>query len=163
VNIRTIGRFRAGLVLVVRRSAFSSPVRSSCPPTTLGSAALKVGVAVLFDVTLKADPSHPSLTVVSVVGELDVATAPRLRQQLVALAATSPTGVIVDLGGVDFLDSTGLGVLLGALKRARTAGFGFALANAEPQVARVFEVTRLVDILPLHPTVAEAVAAIVEA
>ena len=115
---------------------------------------------VLFDVTVTPSASDPTVTVVSLVGELDVSTAPQLRQRLVGLAARGPHRLVIDLGGVDFLDSTGVGVLLGAVRRARTGDGRLALANAEPQVAKVFEVTRLIDILPLHESVDAATLAL---
>lgn len=95
-------------------------------------------------------------TVVSITGELDVATAPRLRNEVVRLASAGHTCVVLDLGGVDFIDSTGLGVVVGSLKRVRSLGGELALARAEPQVRKVFEITRLSDILPLHDSVEAA-------
>ena len=67
---------------------------------------------------------------------------------------------MVDLAGVDFLDSTGLGVLLGGLKRVRAQSGALALARAEPQVRKVFEVTRVIEILPLHDDLDAALAAV---
>ena len=61
-------------------------------------------------------------TVLEVGGEVDVYTAPRLRERLVELVEGGARKVIVDLSRVEFLDSTGLGVLVGALKRLRAAG-----------------------------------------
>jgi len=110
---------------------------------------------VLFDLQVV---ERDGWTVVSVTGELDVATAPRLRNEIVRLASSGNTLVVLDLGGVDFIDSTGLGVVVGSLKRVRSLGGELALARAEPQVRRVFEITRLVDILPLHDTVDAALA-----
>lgn len=114
-----------------------------------------------FALDVSTAPGASTVTVVAVTGELDMATAPRLRQELVGLAASNQHAVVIDLAGVDFLDSTGLGVLLGALKRVRAAGGHLALARAEPQVAKVFEITRLVDIMPLHDSVEAAVVAVV--
>lgn len=115
---------------------------------------------MLFDVAVSPAEGHDAVVVVTVVGEVDMATAPRLRQALVEAIGDGNGGVVVDLDGVDFLDSTGLGVLLGAVKRLRSTGGDLALARAVPQVARVFEVTRLVEILPLHDTVESAVAVV---
>jgi len=102
-----------------------------------------------------------AVVVCTVVGELDVATAPRLRQEIVRVVseAVGPPRIVVDLAGVDFLDSTGLGVLLGGLKRARAQHGTIALCRAEPQVRKVFEVTRVIEILPLHDDLDAAVDA----
>lgn len=115
---------------------------------------------MLFDIVVSPAEGASAVTVVAVTGEVDVATAPRLRQELVALSSQGRHLLVVDLGGVDFLDSTGLGVILGALKRVKAAGGDIAIARAEPQVAKVFEITRLVDILPLHDDLEAAVAAV---
>jgi len=116
---------------------------------------------VHFALDVSAAPGTDAVTIVAVTGELDMASAPRLRQELVSLAAMGRRAVVIDLAGVDFLDSTGLGVVLGALKRVRAAGGDLALARAEPQVAKVFDITRLSDIIPLHDTVEAAVSAVV--
>ena len=109
---------------------------------------------------LQESSGEHGTTVLAVVGELDVGTAPRLREVLVRLAADTgrPPRVVLDLSGVDFLDSTGLGVLLGGAKRLRAQGGGLALARAEPQVRKVLEVTRVIEILPLHEELAGAAA-----
>ena len=58
-------------------------------------------------------------SVVDVKGEIDVYTAPKLREKLIELVSEGSYDVVVNLEGVDFLDSTGLGVLVGALKRVK--------------------------------------------
>lgn len=87
--------------------------------------------------------------VVTVRGQLDVATAPELRQLLVEAAFSDGQGLVVDLDGLEFIDSMGLGVLLGALKRARTHGTSFALVCTRERVLRLLELTQLTDILPI--------------
>jgi anti-sigma B factor antagonist len=96
-------------------------------------------------------------TVVRVGGELDIATGPRLREQLLAVMGERGPQVVLDLSGVAFLDSTGLGVLVGVLKRARTLGGDLRLAGAQASVRRVFEITALDRTLPIADTVADAV------
>ena len=69
----------------------------------------------------------------SVAGEVDMATAPRLRDALVQLAAEYPgVTAVIDLDGVSFLDSLGLGVLVGGLRRMRTTGGDLALDCTSP-------------------------------
>ncbi len=115
---------------------------------------------MLFDLEVSTDDD--GVVVCTIVGELDVATAPKLRQELVRLASAQGPAprVVIDLAGVDFLDSTGLGVLLGGLKRVRSHGGQLALARAEPQVLKVFEVTRVIEILPVHDELDAALAAV---
>jgi anti-sigma B factor antagonist len=79
-------------------------------------------------------------TVVDVRGDLDCYTAPQLRAVLVELA-DGPRKVVLDVGGSTFIDSTGLGVLVGALKRLRQKGGDMALRSLTPTTERLFEVT----------------------
>ncbi|MCI0344656.1 MAG: STAS domain-containing protein [Chloroflexi bacterium] len=95
--------------------------------------------------------------VLGVTGEVDVATAPRLREQLIALVADGHHRIVVDLEGVDFLDSTGLGVLVGALKRVRTHDGDLSLVCTKPRILRGFEITGLTRVFAIHDTVDAAV------
>ncbi len=94
--------------------------------------------------------------VVSVAGEIDVATAPQLRERLQALVAAGNATIGVNLLDVTFLDSTALGVLVGALKRCREAGGDLRLVIAEPRILKVFEITGLTDVFPIYATVDDA-------
>ena len=83
-------------------------------------------------------------TVVAVSGEIDLYTAPRLAAELnKVLAKDEPVRVVVDMSGVDFCDSTGMNVLLSALKRAREIGGGLDLAGPRPAVRKILQVTGL--------------------
>ncbi|HVX16675.1 MAG TPA: STAS domain-containing protein [Acidimicrobiales bacterium] len=95
--------------------------------------------------------------VLAVSGEVDVATAPGLRERLVGLVSEGHHQIVVDLEAVEFLDSTGLGVLVGALKRVRTQGGELALVCTQQRVLKVFEITGLTQVFPIHPSVDEAV------
>jgi anti-sigma B factor antagonist len=97
-------------------------------------------------------------SVLAVSGEVDVATVPRLREQLHGLVAEGHTRIVVDLDGVDFLDSTGLGVLVGALKRVRSNDGELSLVCTQPRIRKVFEVTGLTKVFTLYDSVDEAVA-----
>jgi anti-sigma B factor antagonist len=94
--------------------------------------------------------------VLEVGGEVDVYTAPRLRERLTELIDGGARNVVVDLGRVDFLDSTGLGVLVGAHKRLRPVGGTFSLVCAKESLLKVFRITALDQIIPLHDTVEAA-------
>ncbi|MGZ4694300.1 MAG: STAS domain-containing protein [Acidimicrobiales bacterium] len=99
-------------------------------------------------------------SVVAVTGELELATAPRLRQQIVSLIGGGRSHLIIDLAGVDFIDSVGLGVVVGALKRCRTHGGDLVVVGAVPRVRSLFEITRLDEIIDMHPDVERALAAV---
>ena len=88
-----------------------------------------------------------------------MATAPRLREQLIELVNRGRHRIVVDLSDVEFLDSTGLGVLVGALKRVRTHDGDLALVCTESRILKVFEITGLTKVFAMHETVDEAVAA----
>lgn len=79
----------------------------------------------------------------SPAGRLDAASAPVLQGALAAALAEEETHLLVDLSAVEFLDSTGLGVLVGGLKAARKAGGDLRLASPSPPVARLLRLTTL--------------------
>lgn len=76
-------------------------------------------------------------TIVSVVGEVDVSCASTLRDALDEALASAPASLIVDLAEVPYIDSTGIGVLVGGAHRASDAGIAFAVTNPQRNVARV--------------------------
>ncbi len=91
--------------------------------------------------------------VLAVSGEVDVATVPRLREELHRLVADGKHRIIVDLDKVDFLDSTGLGVLVGGLKRVRAHDGELVLVCTQSRVTKVFEVTGLTKVFAIHDSV----------
>ena len=111
-----------------------------------------------MELGLEVDESHPPYTVLAVKGEVDVYTAPRLREKLVELVSQDKLQVIVDLEGVDFLDSTGLGVLVGGLKRLRSHDGDLGLVCSQPRVLKVFEITGLTKVFEIHDSLDAAVA-----
>ena len=80
-------------------------------------------------------------TVLAVHGDVDISSAPRLREKFVELVTAGSYQIVVDLEGVDFLDSTGLGVLFGALKRLRSGGGDMTVLCTQERVLEVFELT----------------------
>jgi len=89
-------------------------------------------------------------TVVAVTGELDVTTAPELRERLTALIGAGSTTILLDLAGVTFVDSTALSVLVAALKRLRQADGDLQLSSPLPSVRRVFEITGLTRLFTIR-------------
>lgn len=98
-------------------------------------------------------------TVVAVAGEIDVYTAPNLRDRLVGLVGAGHYNLVVDLEGVDFLDSTGLGVLVGALKRVRAHQGSLRLVCTQERLLKVFRITGLAKVFAIYGSVEAAVAA----
>ena len=92
-------------------------------------------------------------------GEVDVYTAPMLRDQMRELSAKGAVHLIADLGQVDFLDSTGLGALVGGLKRLREAGGSLALVISTPRILRIFQITGLTKVLAPQRSVEDAITA----
>jgi anti-sigma B factor antagonist len=91
-------------------------------------------------------------------GDLDLATAPALREELVTASQSGTTLVVLDLGDVAFLDSVGVSVIVGGHKRLRHAGGRLHLAAPTSTVRRVLGLTRLDAIIPTFETLAEAEA-----
>jgi anti-sigma B factor antagonist len=97
--------------------------------------------------------------ILRLAGEVDVYTAPELRQQLIKLVDSGALHVVADLGGVDFLDSSGLGVLVGGLKRLRTRQGSLEIVTSGGQILELFELTGLSRAFTVHPSVLAAITA----
>ena len=109
-----------------------------------------------MELGLEVDDSRSPYTVLAVKGDVDVYSAPRLREKLVELVSGGARQIVVDLEGVDFLDSTGLGVLVGGLKRARSHDGELSLICTRPRILKVFELTRLTQVFRISASVDEA-------
>lgn len=96
--------------------------------------------------------------VMRVHGEVDMATAPTLRQRLQSVTMTGPTGVVLDLSDLDFIDSTGLGVMVGAAKRMRVNDGTLRIACSQTHLLELFSLTRLDEVFELFDTVDDALA-----
>ncbi|GAA3085856.1 STAS domain-containing protein [Streptomyces roseofulvus] len=97
--------------------------------------------------------------VLTVSGELDMETADRLREVLAEQFGQGRRRVVLDLSALDFMDSSGLNVLIQAVIRAREAGGDLYLAGPTPAVRRILEITGVTTTLPPHDAVADALAA----
>ncbi|MFQ6172214.1 STAS domain-containing protein [Oryzobacter sp. R7] len=99
------------------------------------------------------------VTIVSVAGEVDVYTAAQLRAALDDEVAAEHVQLVVDLDEVTFLDSTGLGVLVGRLKLVRNQSGWLRLVCSNERILRVFRITGLDKVFGIHASVDEALAA----
>ena len=100
-------------------------------------------------------------TVLAPVGELDLASAPQLRQEGMRLVSGGVRQVVLDLGGVDFVDSMGLSVLVGLRKRLTAVGGALRVARPGDQANRVLELTGLSLAVPIFATLDDALAPVV--
>ena len=97
-------------------------------------------------------------SVLTVAGELDVVGGPDLRQHVMAEVGQGNHSLVLDLTGVDFIDSFGLGVVVGALKRTRLLNGDLRVVVPEPRIRRIFEICDLDRVFELHATVEAALA-----
>jgi anti-sigma B factor antagonist len=97
--------------------------------------------------------------VVDVEGEIDIYTAPRLRELLIDLAGQGHYQLVVNLDKVGFLDSTGLGVLVGGLKRVRPHDGSLDLVCTRERILKIFRITGLTKVFGIYPSVDQAIAA----
>jgi anti-sigma B factor antagonist len=112
--------------------------------------------AHVLSIVVRHQPGH---VLVSVIGEIDIATVPQLRGQLVALAAAGPA-LIVDLDQVSFIDAAGLGAVATAARQGAGHGTCVHVVCARRQVRRLFMITGLDRHILLTRTLAEAINAI---
>jgi anti-sigma B factor antagonist len=110
-------------------------------------------------VDLKLDHHNKDgIEIVDVEGEIDVYTAPRLRELLIDLVNNSHYQLVVNMEKVEFLDSTGLGVLVGGLKRVRAHDGSLDLVCTQERILKIFRITGLTKVFGIHDTVDEAIA-----
>lgn len=112
------------------------------------------------DFTVSSERLADDLGVVSVGGEVDIFTAPRLKQCLVELLDSGVRNVAVDLSEVTFIDSTALGVLIGGVRRVHSVDGTMTFVVVTRPVQRVLGVTGLDRIFSIHATRAEALKAL---
>lgn len=94
-----------------------------------------------------AQREHAQWKVLAVTGDIDLATAPSLEEQLQALLATGATRIAVDLEDVDFMDSTGLRVLVGGLRAVPDGGF--AVITTQANLLKIIELTSLDEVMQI--------------
>ena len=99
------------------------------------------------------------IEVIDVAGTIDIYTAPRLRELLIDLVSTNSYQLVINLERVEFLDSTGLGVLVGGLKRVRAHDGSLELVCTQERILKTFRITGLTKVFRIHETVDQAITA----
>ena len=103
-------------------------------------------------------PLPDGIEIIDVAGTIDIYTAPRLRELLIEQVSKDNYQLIVNLDKVEFLDSTGLGVLVGGLKRVRAHDGSLDLVCTQERILKIFRITGLTKVFGIHETVDQAIA-----
>ena len=107
--------------------------------------------AVELNVSSRSQGDH---VVVTAAGEIDLYTAPKLQADLAGIIDATPAArVVIDMSGVEFCDSTGMNVLLSALRQVRERGGELELAAPRPAVMKILQVTGLDAVFTISPVI----------
>ena len=98
--------------------------------------------------------------VIELGGEVDLYTAPEFKERLVQVIEDGKKQLVVDLSKATFIDSTTLGVLVGGVKRLRPDGGALALVCTDDNITKIFEITGLDRVFPIHESRQEALEAV---
>ena len=98
--------------------------------------------------------------VIELGGEVDLYTAPEFKERLVQVIEDGKKRLVVDLSKATFIDSTTLGVLVGGVKRLRPTGGSLALVCTDQNITKIFEITGLDRVFPIHGSREEALQAV---
>jgi anti-sigma B factor antagonist len=118
-----------------------------------------MATALNFNVVNRTSPQHATVSLVDLEGEIDVLTSPRLKTALAAIVDAGALTIVLNLGRVQYMDSTGLGVIVSALKRIREKDGAIVLTGLSPHLAKIFEITGLRKVFDVYPTEDEALKA----
>jgi anti-sigma B factor antagonist len=100
------------------------------------------------------------IPVVSITGDIDLETSPKLREFLKPLSSKKTPLLLLDFSGVNYIDSSGLATLIEYFQAVQSFKGKLALASLSPRVKNVFEIVRLEQIFSLHPDIPSALAAL---
>ena len=126
--------------------------RLGCPTVATG----RRGTSWIF----RSRPGTPTMrTIVAVGGEIDVYTAPKLRDKVTELVGDGHYNLVIDMENVEFLDSTGLGVLVGGLKKVRAHDGSMEIVCNQDRLLKIFRITGLAKVFTIHDSEAAALSA----
>lgn len=109
-----------------------------------------------FQIT--SETAEEEIAVINVAGELDLYTAPRLKESLLAAFEDGIKKVLIDMSAIHFVDSSALGVLIGGVKRLKPEGGKMVLVSVDENVNWIFRITGLNNVFDIFPTKEEAMA-----
>jgi anti-sigma B factor antagonist len=112
------------------------------------------------DVVLEVE-RHSAYTVIRATGYLDMSTSPRLREKILEVATEQPPLLIIDLGSIEFLDSSALGVILNGWKLLQAEGSTLAVVSPTERITKVFEITALNLSIRLYKSMDDALEELV--
>jgi anti-sigma B factor antagonist len=110
-----------------------------------------------MDFSIETEKVGDGRHVIALTGEVDLYTAPELKQQLVEVIGNGAKDVIVDFSRTTFIDSTTLGVLVGGVKRLRPNGGRLSIVCSDRNITKIFEITGLDRVFTIYPTRDEAI------
>jgi anti-sigma B factor antagonist len=113
-----------------------------------------------MDLSVDSTVTDDDIVVLAISGPMDVETTPQLRDSLVGLLDEGRHRLVLDLSGVDFIDSIGLGVIVGMVHRLRPHDGSLAMAAPSPQARNVLQITQLVRVVAVCDTTEAALSAV---
>ena len=113
-----------------------------------------------MDIKVLVRQSEGDAYVVELAGEIDVYTSPKVKDAITELIDQGHYNLVINLEKVRYIDSTGLGVLIGGLKRVREHGGSVSLVCTNPQIKKIFDITGLVKIFGIFDTEPNAMKAL---
>jgi anti-sigma B factor antagonist len=112
-----------------------------------------------LDIKVQVHGQNGQPYVVELTGEIDVYTSPKVKDAIAELIDSGHYNLVINLEKVRYIDSTGLGVLIGGLKRVREHGGSVSLVCTNPQIRKIFDITGLVKIFGIFDSEAAATKA----
>ncbi len=111
-----------------------------------------------MNLTMETRRVGDDVTVITLEGEIDVYTSIQLKQDIAAILESGAKYLVLNLAKVEYLDSTGLGVLIGTLKKLRENSGNLVIVGPAMRIMRIFEITGLYKIFAIYATEEEAAA-----
>jgi anti-sigma B factor antagonist len=114
----------------------------------------------IMELSIESEKAGDGISVITVAGELDLYTAPRLKEQLINAMDEGILKIVVDMTGVHFIDSSALGVLIGGIKRLKPKGGKLVLVSIDENVNWIFQITGLNSVFDIFSSREDAFAAL---